>query len=194
MEYNSEIYLSPNYKKDDYRDLHLTLNSSETVWKKAIDILADRIEGRFLSQIEILSDDINSNGFAIMALNCLLVETMLQFEIGRNSTPNFNRDQYSNFLLASFPEAFVSIDCAIRFYLDIRCGILHSAQTKGHSKLTCDNTYIVRYDGMGVTVSVEQFSSMLLNYFETYKRKLLDKSQTILRTNFINKMDFVCRR
>ena len=50
MEYNSEIYLSPNYKKDDYRDLHLTLNSSETVWNKAIDILADRIEGRFLSQ------------------------------------------------------------------------------------------------------------------------------------------------
>ena len=52
MEYNSEIYLSPNYKKDDYRDLHLTLNSSETVWNKAIDILADRIEGRFCHKLK----------------------------------------------------------------------------------------------------------------------------------------------
>lgn len=194
MEFNSEIYLSPRYKKDDYRKLNLTINSDETCWSNAVDILSDRIDGRFLSQIETLSDDINSNGFAIMALNCLLVETMLQFEIGKNSTPDFNRDQYSNFLLVAFPEAFDSIDSAVRFYRDIRCGILHSAQTKGRSKLTCDDSYIVRNDGLGVTVSVKRFSDLLCNYFEAYKRKLLDNNQTVLRSNFIKKMNFVCRR
>ena len=193
MEFNSEIYLSPMYTKDDYKRLNLSTSSDEKCWKQAVNIFSDRIKGRFLSQIQTLSKDINSNGFAIMALNCLLVETILQFEIGVNSTSNCNSQQYSAFLHNSFPNAFTSIDSAIYFYRHIRCGILHSAQTKGKSKLTCDNSYIVKYDGLDVTVSVQRFSNLLNDYFEDYKRKLLDKNETDLRSNFIKKMGYVCR-
>lgn len=193
MEYNSEIYLSPKYKKNDFRDLHLSVDSNDDVWRKAVEIFTDRIEGRFLSQIQILTNDINTNGFSIMALNCLLIETMFQFKIGKKTTPTSNSDQYSNFLQDTFPTVFTSYDSAKAFYSDIRCGILHSAQTKGCSKLTCDNSYVVRYDDGGVTVSVEQFSTLLNQYFEEYTQKLLDSSQVLLRTNFIKKMRYVCR-
>ena len=192
MEYNNDIYLSPQYTKAAYRSLNLNINSDKAIWEKAVKIVSDRINGRFLAQINQLSHDINTNGFAIMALNCLLVETLLQFEIGKNATPDFNRVQYSQFLINSFPDVFDS-DVTTRFYLDIRCGILHSAQTKGTSKLTCDDSYVVKFDGKGVTVSVKQFSNLLCNYFEKYKRKLLDENQTILRTNFIKKMQYICR-
>lgn len=163
------------------------------MWRKAVEIFTDRIEGRFLSQIRILTNDVNTNGFSIMALNCLLIETMLQFKIGKNTTPTSNSEQYSNFLQEIFPTVFTSDDSAKAFYGDIRCGILHSAQTKGYSKLTCENSYVVRFDGRGVTVSVEQFSISLNQYFEEYKQKLLDRSQVLLRTNFIKKMRYVCR-
>lgn len=190
MEFNSEIYLSPSYKKDDFHALQLAVNSSGETWQKAVDIFADRIEGRFLSQIQVLSDDINKNGFSIMALNCLLIETILQFEIGRNNTPTYNRTQYSGFLLKSFPAIFSTNDSAECFYRDIRCGILHSAQTKGKSKLTCDNSYIVRYAEGGIAVSVKRFSTTLYDYYERYKHLLLDETQTQVRHNFIKKNEF----
>ena len=193
MEFNSEIYLSPRYKKDDFKALQLTVNSSAGSWSKAIDIFADRIEGRFLSQIQELSVDINKNGFAIMALNCLLIETMLQFQFGWNNTPYYNCNHYSRFLINSFPEIFTTYHLAKSFYCDIRCGILHSAQTKGKSKLTCDNSYVVRCVEGGIAVSVEQFSTTLYDYYEKYKNLLLDETQIQARHNFIEKMGFVCR-
>ena len=72
-------YVSVNYQKQDYQNLRLTLNSDDITFEKAIDIFIDRIEGRFFKQIDILSNDYNQNGFSIMALECLLIETFAQF-------------------------------------------------------------------------------------------------------------------
>ena len=49
-------------------------------WKRALEIFDDRIQGRFFEPINTLKGkDINQNGFAVMALDCLLVETLYQF-------------------------------------------------------------------------------------------------------------------
>ena len=193
MEYNSKIYLSPKYQKSDYSELNLSITSPEEDWKKAIEIFTDRMDGRFLNQIRALLSDVSANGFAIMALDCLLIETFLQFEIGKSQTPQFNSEQYSAFLMRAFPSAFKNINAAKRFYIDIRCGILHSAQTKGHSRLTSDESYIIYYDGDLLSVSVTKFSLLLVSYFEAYKSKLMDSNETNLRNNFLKKMASVCR-
>ena len=193
MEYNSKIYLSPKYQKSDYSELNLSITSPEEDWKKAIEIFTDRMDGRFLNQIRALLSDVSANGFAIMALDCLLIETFLQFEIGKSQTPQFNSEQYSAFLMRAFPSAFKNINAAKRFYIDIRCGILHSAQTNGHSRLTSDESYIIYYDGDLLSVSVTKFSLLLVSYFEAYKSKLMDSNETNLRNNFLKKMASVCR-
>ena len=107
MEAKGEINISPNYNKDSYLNLNLTLQSSEFDWNTAVTIFKDRIEGRFLNQIDLLSNDVNANGFTIMALNCLLIETLYQFKEGKDKTPSrCNKDVYSNFLIQEFPGVF----------------------------------------------------------------------------------------
>ena len=66
METKGEINISPNYNKDSYLELSLSLQSSEADWNTAIAILKDRIEGRYINQIDLLSDDVNANGFTII--------------------------------------------------------------------------------------------------------------------------------
>ena len=81
METKGEINISPQYSRDDYHKLKLSTTSSESDWKCAVNILKDRIQGRYINQIDLLSDDINANGFTIMALNCLLIEALYQLII-----------------------------------------------------------------------------------------------------------------
>lgn len=194
MEYNGDIYLSPKHKKEEYKKLNLSLSSDDDVWKKAVEIFDDRISGRYFSQITQLSDNINKNGFAIMALNCLLVETLFQFSEGKSQTPSGkNGTSYASFLQTEFPTAFDSQDKAMRFYKNIRCGILHSAQTTEKSRLTCDESYEINLEDDILSVSVKGFSDLIETYFKEYKKKLLAPSETRLRENFIKKMRYVCR-
>jgi len=79
MEHMGDLYISPNYSKDEYNNLKLTLNSSKNDWDKAIDMFSDRIYRRYIEQINVLLNNPKVNGFVIMAINCLLIETMLQF-------------------------------------------------------------------------------------------------------------------
>ncbi len=82
MEKDGKIYISQKYKKTDYKNLNLELNSGEEKWETAINIFEDRIYGRYFKSIDILlnNNDLDTTGFAIMAINCLLVETLYQFK------------------------------------------------------------------------------------------------------------------
>ena len=51
--------------------------------------------------------DVNRNGFAIMALLCLLIETLYQFRDGLTAAqPRKNRESYVNFLRLNLPDVF----------------------------------------------------------------------------------------
>lgn len=195
METKGEVNISPNYNKDSYLNLNLTLQSSEADWNTAVAILKDRIEGRYINQIDLLSNDINSNGFTIMALNCLLIETLYQFKEGKDKTPTRqNKEVYSDFLMQEFPHEFNAKNIADSFYINIRCGILHSAQTKNESRLSDREDVVVTFEGNTLVVSVNGVSSLLKAYFERYLQKLSNPDEVTLRNNFINKMKFVCRK
>lgn len=193
MESKGEIYISPKYKKADFQKLRLSADSDAN-WDEAVSIFRDRVQGRFLNQIHLLESDIKTNGFAIMALDCLLIETLLQFKFGAETTKPKNIDAYSNFLCTEFHDIFDSKSKARRFYSDVRCGILHSAQTKGKTQLTDDTTYALSLSNGILKVSVLKISKHLENYFLAYCAQLLDKNNAVVRENFIKKMKFVCRK
>lgn len=195
MQTKGEINISPNYNKEDYLKLNLTLQSSQLDWNTAVMILKDRIEGRYFNQITLLSNDINANGFTIMALNCLLIETLYQFKEGKDKTSSHqNKEAYSDFLMQEFPHEFNTKNIADAFYTNIRCGILHSAQTKNKSRLSDRDDIVATFEKNTLIVSVKGVSSMLKEYFERYLQKLSDSSETALRNNFIKKMKYVCRK
>ena len=193
MESNGEIMISPQHTKENYINLNLRINSDGDTWNRAIDILRSRIQGRYFDQIEILSGDICANGFTIMALNCLLVDALYQFKGGLKDSKANNKKNYSGFLQSALSEAFDAqmADC---FYNDVRCGILHSAQTGNKARLTDNNDYIVRMEGDILLVSVQRFSRRIRDYFDDYIHGLFNRRNKTLRKKFIKKMNFICKR
>ncbi len=193
MENNNEIFISPQFSRNDYLLLNLNQNSSDEIWAQAVTIFDDRLNGRFWEPIRILSSNINENGFAMMAFDCLLIETLLQFDLGVEITPSQNWQSYSQFLRKYFPEHFDNISSK-RFYSDIRCGILHSAQTKRGSRLTTKKDYVISMQNDILSVSVERLTDALFDYYNEYKEKILCRSNVEARRKFMDKMNYICIR
>lgn len=202
--------ISPNKYVSDWEKLELKVASNENLWEDAIKIFEDRINGRFLNQIEALSDHCSLDikiysGFTTMALDCLLIETLHQFYNGLKETKSKkNLDAFVDFLTSShnFKEWFKEGETSAKeFYLQIRCGILHQAETKKYSRITIDKKQkemLVAYEGKwekGLIIRRDLFHRGLLNEIKEYKRKLIDKVDNPhnYRENFIKKMNMICR-
>jgi hypothetical protein len=126
----ASMYISPKYCVADWvaRDL-----SQEADWKKAAAIIGDRMSGRFFKIVEHIQDQ-DFSGFAILALDCLLIESLQQFKTGVDTTPNGKGGEYFEAFLTSpgFDKHFDKAK-ARKFYKEFRCGILHQAEIKNNS-------------------------------------------------------------
>ncbi|WP_394886327.1 hypothetical protein [Clostridium butyricum] len=198
MERDGQIYIGINSLKESYVNLNLNMRSSNDDWNRAIQIFDDRIKGRFFRVINDIMDkeNYNQDGFAIMALNCLLIETLMQFKEGYAETPQRrNKKEYAKFLRNEFPEIFRNQKIAGIFYTDIRCGILHSAETKNGSQLTFNKTYVIKEIGLNtIKVNVEQMTNILNEYYLNYIERLRDANENRLRISFLEKMDSICKK
>ena len=194
METNGNIYISLIYRKCDFTRLNLQPEISYENWNQAVNIFNDRINGRFINPINTLRDQASENGFAIMAIDCLLIDTFYQFENGLDNNAKNNKKNYSTFLHETFSNLFPTKAKAEEFYTRIRCGILHSAQTKEKGILTTDRQSPIEFQNGVLYVSVEGFTDCLIQYFNEYKRKLLNADNQELRANFITKMNFICNK
>lgn len=192
------LYISPRYRREDYTNLNLSTRSGEQTWNTAIDIFEDRIRGRFLDVVKDLMnrtdktrDQFSGYSFSIMAIECLLIETLQQFYNGSDSTDSPNRDAFVAFFTRSeyFAEYF-NIATAKVFYGDIRCGILHQAQTKRNTQLTYIGDQMVERINNGIRVNVELFSNALFKEFDDYVDSLRSGDIEI-REKFINKMNYI---
>lgn len=195
MEYDGKIFISANYTKQRFINLNLT-TSSEKNWIEGIEIFEDRIKGRYLNIIQEIIDKGNSHidGFCVMALNCLLIETLLQFKKGWKTTKGCNKEAYSNFLYKEFRYIFPEKSLAERFYKDIRCGILHSAETTNGSQLTIRQNKaisIINEEG-SISVDVIKIYEALVEYVNNYIRILMNNNNKRERSCFLKKMRYIC--
>lgn len=193
MEYEGKILISNNYTSEDFLNIHLSPDSLDCDWEKAIKIFKDRFQERYFTPISKLLEDPQTNGFAIMALNCLLIDTFFQFEAGVDRAQNLHR-YYIDFLKEHMGNIISSEDIAKHFYYDIRCGILHSAETKNGSILSFDGEKVIEclQEQTGIKVNVVKFSKELEDYFNRYIDRLL-KNEGETRINFIKKMELICK-
>src|SRR6266511_5573892 len=93
-----EFEIATGVKNTDWQKLRLTLTSSKEDWEAGVTMFEKRVR-RFLEPVRVLmmASEIEVRiyaGFAIMALDCLLVETLQSFRIGR-SNPLKGNDGYS---------------------------------------------------------------------------------------------------
>ena len=192
-QYNDVMRISPQYSVDDWKTLTF---SNEKDWQKAIVIFEDRIRGRFLKFIDLIKD-CKFSGFAVLALDCLLIETLQQFREGEEKTPEGkSKDYFVRFLTETSFGEFLTQDTAKKFYYQIRCGILHQAEVKENSLVRIrQNEPLVKSteDDKGVVVNRKLFHEQLVKVFEEYLSYLRDPSNEDERDKFKKKMDYICR-
>ena len=188
--------------------------TTENDWKTAIEIFEDRINYRYLEAIYTLQENDNNYydqnsqrrfGFSMMALDCLLIETLAQFYAGIPESPKGrgkNREFYSSFLCqASFAlkKDFDTLDKANLFYDTIRCGILHQAETKKSSTIWFYESskpnlpFEPTPDGKGLKIYWSNFHQLVKDEFTTYCKCLKDDNPIGYRTSFKSKMDSICQ-
>ena len=138
-------------------------------------------------------NDVEKNGFAIMAIVTLLIDALAQFRRGLKDTKGINYNVYTSFLNDSLGDAFMDASMANDFYNKVRCGILHSAQTCDESVLTVDGEIICK-ENQTLYVNVKGMYDRLTAYVNTYAKELEKTCNSMLRKNFIKKMGYICNR
>lgn len=201
--------ISKNYKNTCWTDLNL-LNDNNENWKKAILIIKDRFDSRFFSHIDLIKHD-EFSGFLIMSIDCLLIETLMQFYLGVDNTKiNYNGCNWKAFkdffrnskhFTVEFKTDNEIDEIWKTFYDHFRCGLLHQAQTKCKSliKISQQN-FLELLDTndikQGLIIDRRKFHRKLVLEFDDYLQKLTDNGQNFngenLRIKALNKMNIIC--
>ena len=192
-----DISISPEYRKSHWQQA-LARND----WERMVNIFGDRMESRFLRPIRLIANDCHIgefSGFSILALDCLIVETLNQFYSGLNETEGKHETAFSKFFKNSdFFKDHFSEEKALIFYRHFRCGILHQAQTKKKSLVRVDQDTMIQSVekdvSRGLIVDRVLFHNALEQEVSSYMEKLRkggDENRE-LRANFVKKMNIIC--
>ncbi len=193
MEKSGIGMISVRYSARDFKRLNLSINSDPEKWDKAIEMFRDRFRERYFGPIGVLEHNCEEYGFAIMAINCLLIDTFYQFLHGHTKNDK-NSQTYPEFLKSELPSIIKCDAMANIFYKSIRCGILHSAQTKDGCMLSTECEEAVEFfdNNRKIKVNVKLFSEKMEEYFLAYIDKLKNENNVELRQQFIKQMTKIC--
>jgi hypothetical protein len=193
--------IAPGVSAADWAALDPDLDQPHSPrWVEAVEILRKRIEGRYLKPAKLLLDDDKPkpwqerrHGFAIIAIDCLLIETFQSFIEGETDPEFMSGLMFRTFLTSrpSFAPHFTP-DTAKNFYKDFRCGILHQAEIKRDSKVWSVGD-MVTVEPNGMTINRTEFHEALVTEFNAYLADLSNPANTDLRENFRKKMKFIAR-
>jgi hypothetical protein len=196
--------IAKGINSDKWHQLDLSTNESED-WKKAIEIFSKRIKDRYVEPIDILIDQEKDKkaidrkfGFTILAIDCMLVETLQAFYEGLPNTKNISKKTFTNFLLKSenfksdFTQKINGQSRADKFYYDFRCGILHQAETGEGGKIWSIGDMVWEYENE-LIINRTEFHERLKKEIEGYIDKIENGDDSELRKNFVKKMDYISK-
>jgi hypothetical protein len=138
------VKLSPRYTEKQW----ITAFDGREDWVTAIDIVEDRIKGRWLDAADRLIDAPHA-GFAILALDCIILESVWGFMNGRAVPRGGERQVYRVMLMSpGFRWSEVQADS---FRELVRNGIIHDAETRSRWLIekTVPHTAVPRLNKQG---------------------------------------------
>lgn len=194
------MQIAPGVNASEWHALSLD-DPNSADWDKAVGILAARIRDRYLEPVDFLIASEETKlpsqrrfGFTVLAIDCLLVETLGAFIEGLEGTDGQSKKVFRTFLRTrkQFAAEFTTDDLANRFYEQFRCGILHQAETGGESKVWSVGP-LLRVTGNAIVVNRNKFHETLKTEFDAYLSELRDAHNSSPRSNFRKKMNFISR-
>lgn len=202
-----KAHLCLGFSSDDWTLREARLDGNECAWAEAIGVFERRMKERFFTCIDALDKadtkpgrgaPLSSTGtpcvpgFSIVALCCLVIETLQGF---REGTSRQTEQQFMKFLKRSgFGGAFADDKIAKCFVTGIRNGIFHEAETR--------KWVIRRNRPAGKIVATEQdgyvlnrcpFYEAVTREFEAYLQELREPSNSDLRKRFRQQMNEICK-
>ena len=185
------LRVSPQYSSTDWLALS---REDENDWPVAVKIVRDRLTGRFLRFADQCLTDPYS-GFVVLALDCLLAETIEQFKSGATSGNGKSEKYIKRFLSGPRFQPYFDDEAQLHFFEDIRCGLLHQAEAKemwlvrrGSSEL------LQKVDGArGYIIDVKRFHEAVHLSLEDYLAELASPQANRLRINLWAKMNHISR-
>lgn len=205
---NDKFYIAGWKTQEDWFLLRRRLidNVSEEAWQEAFnDYFFKRLNLRYLNPIKVLQKHgtFSGEGFSILVILCTLIEFLEstveglkyrflkpgeklgQFEYSQS------RKLFENFLCnrKPFNKEFNST-LAMQFYKNIRCGLLHEAQTKNGWRVWAKNTEGKIIDKDQKLVYRDNFMEAINSFIDIYNIEL--KSNKKFQEAFIRKSDSLC--
>jgi hypothetical protein len=154
---------------------------------KLATLIKERLRERYIDPVEGMRLE-QKNGFAIMALSCLLIETLESFYRGWPKSPNSNLafcgffDRHAN-LLPEFKGHAQS------FYANVRCGILHQGETTQGWTITRQAGASL-FEPASLVIHATKFNRILGTAIDQYSKALETTSLSDdLWKNFVKKMN-----
>lgn len=190
------LRISPDYSSRDW----IALKSDKAAdWRTAAEIVRSRLEGRFLRFANAFLED-RFSGFVVLAIDSLLAEAVQQFRAGDTTgkLPNGrarSKAHIQDFLSGRRFQPDFGIDGKLRFYEDIRCGLLHQAEAKEMWLIRRGQEAMLQKveNGKGYILDVQRFHAAVQLSLEDYYGDIADPAQVELRKNLWTKMDHICR-
>jgi hypothetical protein len=193
------------------------------LWDQAVDLFSERLKNFFFTPIERLSKYQTGEGFSIVALQCALIETFAAFKYGKIYNDNLQEEVTNGMYYKKTGKIFIDFleneellkdffvckpHSALRFYKDVRCGLLHETRTKknwiikadaieygkkydSENKASYNEFTLIKHHNAKFIIFRDQFKSTLVKYFTNYKSDLKKpcKNFNNLRRLFARKLD-----
>lgn len=147
------------------------------------DFIVERFDERFFLPID---DSDKKHGFAVLAIACLVIETIESFYQGLPDTKTIGTKIFRDFFARdTCLRVFASENDW--FYKDIRCGILHQSETRGGWRVLRKGPLL---DAKNKAINATLVLRALRRVVQEYSIQI--QTEEILWENFRKKMDAVC--
>lgn len=194
---NDLSYVTEKHTTNDVQKLITEYDKTQKqkLLDEIFNIMKKRVNVRYFSIMDQWRDSKNPNkeqfGFIMMSVNCVLIELYYQLYHGSNETTDIDGSIVKAYKW-TIPLLDENLDSVIgeRFYKDVRCKIIHQAQTEKNVALTFETDSIYVYSG-----NFELYNPDLV-YVNL--RKLYDKlfeqasrennNNKMIRNNILSKM------
>ena len=181
----NDYLLTTNVKVGDLRKWMKEKNDYSK--NKIIDLIYHRFYNRYVKHLRTID-----SGFLKMAVSCLMIETLESFRQGKKDTKDRGAGlQMFKYFFETEQKLFPEFkDIYVDFYYNIRCGILHQAETTNAWRILRRDVLI---DKTNKTINSNKFVASLEKSLDNYVEDLKSndfKSQ--IWKNALLKLDDIC--
>lgn len=199
--------IAPNFTVSDWFELRDQLDAEayDADWKRVIGAVQLRLTRRFVEPADVIIDHDEPSpafpegrGFAVLALDCLLIEAIYGYKRGRRTNVGESGRAFEQTLRGDprFASSFSEDDRAHSFYISVRNGLLHDGETRKGWVVWkgWPNAPLVMPVGDGrLALHRDAFHVAVKAYLADYIAALRDPAASDLRDKLRDRIEELCK-